>query len=450
MTWSPEDSWVVLVGVLCALSCALLGNFLLLRRMSMMGDAISHAVLPGLAAAFLLTESRASLPMFLGAIVVGVLTALFTQWVRNVGKVDEGAAMGVVFTALFALGLVMIVQAADKVDLDPGCVLYGAIELTPLNPMDMDQGVPVMMPEWVPLVGDTPLPLAAAVLSIVLLINATTVVLLFKELKISSFDPALATTLGINATAMHYLLMTLTAVTAVACFESVGSILVVAMLIVPAAAAHLLTDRLAPMIVVSLVIGAASAVLGHVSAITVPGWFGFASTSTAGMMAVAAGGLLALAVLAAPRHGVVSRLIHRAALSLRIVREDALGLIYRLQEHGRTMSRKDLSALLSRMLDIRSWTAKLALANLSRGGLVRDDGGGLRLTPTGRSAAEGLVRAHRLWESYLVKELGLPPDHVHDAAMRLEHVTDHEMQRELAQTIGPAVIDPHGRAIPKV
>lgn len=450
MTWSPSDSWIVIVGVLCALSCALLGNFLVLRRMSMMGDAISHAVLPGLAAAFLLTESRASLPMFLGAIVVGVLTALFTQWVRNVGKVDEGAAMGVVFTALFALGLVMIVQAADKVDLDPGCVLYGAIELTPLHPLELEKDVPVIVPEWIPLVGKTELPLAAAVLAIVLLINATAVVLLFKEFKISSFDPALATTLGINATLMHYLLMTLTAVTAVACFESVGSILVVAMLIVPAAAAHLLTDRLAAMILVSLVIGAIAAALGHVSAITVPRWFGFASTSTAGMMAVAAGGLLALAVLAAPRHGVVSKLVHRAALSLRIVREDALGLIYRLQEHGRTMSSDELSTVLSRMLEIRRFTAKLALAALSRGGLVRDDGGGLRLTPTGRSAAEGLVRAHRLWESYLVKELGLAPDHVHDAAMRLEHVTDRDMQRELAQSVGSAAVDPHGREIPRV
>jgi manganese/zinc/iron transport system permease protein len=448
MNWSPQDSWIVIVGVLCALSCALLGNFLVLRRMSMMGDAISHAVLPGLAAAFFISASRASLPMFLGAIAVGVLTALFTQWVRNVGKVDEGASMGVVFTSLFALGLVMIVQAADKVDLDPGCVLYGAIELTPLNPLEVGERF-VLVPEWVSFVGGTPLPLAAVVLSIVFVVNATAVGFLYKEFKISSFDPALATTLGINATAMHYLLMTLTAITAVACFESVGSILVVAMLIVPAAAAHLLTDRLAPMIFVSLGIGAASAALGHVSAITVPNWFGYASTSTAGMMAVAAGGLLALAVLLAPRHGVISKLVHRAALSLRIVREDALGLIYRLQEHGRTMSGNELSTLLIRTLDISRPTAKVALAGLSRSGLVRQENGGLKLTQRGRTEAEGLVRAHRLWESYLVKELGLAPDHVHDAAMMLEHVTNRDMQRELSEMVGPVVVDPHGREIPR-
>ncbi len=120
-TWNNQvDTWIVVIGVLCAGSCALLGNFLVLRRMSMMGDAISHAVLPGLAVAFLITGSRASPVMFVGAAIVGVLTALFTQWVHRFGEVDRGASMGVVFTTLFAIGLILIVRAADHVDLDPG------------------------------------------------------------------------------------------------------------------------------------------------------------------------------------------------------------------------------------------------------------------------------------------------------------------------------------------
>ena len=99
--WS-YDGWIVLVGALCAVACTLLGNFMLLRKMSMLGDAVTHAVLPGIAAAFLLTHSRSSLPMFLGAVIVGILTAVFTEWIRGIGKVDEGASMGVVFTTLFA------------------------------------------------------------------------------------------------------------------------------------------------------------------------------------------------------------------------------------------------------------------------------------------------------------------------------------------------------------
>ncbi|MDB4430152.1 metal ABC transporter permease, partial [Akkermansiaceae bacterium] len=133
MTWTENDTGIMLVGILCAMACALPGCFLLLRRMSMMGDAISHAVLPGLAIAFLISHSRASWAMFVGAAIAGILTALFTQWITKFGKVDRGAAMGIVFTTLFAIGLILIKQTADHVDLDASCVLYGAIEHTPLD-----------------------------------------------------------------------------------------------------------------------------------------------------------------------------------------------------------------------------------------------------------------------------------------------------------------------------
>jgi manganese/zinc/iron transport system permease protein len=166
------DGWIVLAGILCAVSASLVGNFLVLRRTSMLGDAISHAVLPGLAVAFLVTGSRQSLPMFAGAALVGILTAAMTQWIRDTGKVDEGASMGVVFTTLFALGLVLIVRAADTVDLDPSCVLYGAIELTPLDTIPMD----------VSGIGVVELPRVVIMLGIVTVINLAFVILFFKEL----------------------------------------------------------------------------------------------------------------------------------------------------------------------------------------------------------------------------------------------------------------------------
>jgi len=301
MIWLQFDTWIVIVGMLCAVACALPGCFLVLRGMSMMGDAISHAVLPGLAIGFLLTGSRSSLPMFIGAAVVGVLTAVFTQWVSRFGRVDRGAAMGIVFTTLFALGLLLIVQAADHVDLDPGCVLYGAIELTPLDIA------------YTFAIGDlvVEIPRAAVSLFIILLINMSLIGLLFKEFNLSSFDPSLATTVGINATVMHYLLMAMVAVTTVAAFEAVGSIIVIAMLVVPASAAYLLTDRLGVMLGLSALIGALSAGLGHLGAISVPTWFGFESTTTSGMMACAAGVLFAMAWIFGPRHGLLARLVHR-------------------------------------------------------------------------------------------------------------------------------------------
>ena len=303
--WYAIDTWIVVTGMLCAMSCAVLGNFLVLRHMSMMGDAISHAVLPGLAMAFLFTGDRASFSMFVGAAVVGALTAVFTQWVSHFGNVDRGASMGIVFTTLFAMGLLLIVQAADRVDLDPGCVLYGAIELTPLD----------VLFEW--RIGELIIgvPRAALVLALVLLLNLGFVLLFFKELRLSSFDPQLATTLGFSARTMHYLLMTMVAITTVASFESVGSIIVIAMLVVPPATAHLLTDRLGVMIGLSMVIAAGTAVLGHVAALTLPAMLGFSDTSTSGMMAVVAGFVFGLAVLFAPRYGVVARRLRQQKLS---------------------------------------------------------------------------------------------------------------------------------------
>lgn len=306
MQWMVLDTWIVIIGALCAMACALPGCFLVLRRMSMMGDAISHAVLPGLAAAFLLTASRASFTMFIGAAIVGVATAVFTQWITGLGRVERGAAMGIVFTTLFAVGLILIEQAKHQlVDLDPGCVLYGAIELAPNHVA------------WQFQLGGASIgvPVAVVVLGSVLLFNAVVVVLAFKELRISSFDPQLATTLGINATAMHYLLMIVTAITTVAAFEAVGSIIVIAMLIVPPAAAYLLTDRMPVMIVISLVLAGGSAFLGHVAAITLPQTIGFDSASTSGMMAVTVGGFFVLAWLFSPRHGLIARRLNQRRLA---------------------------------------------------------------------------------------------------------------------------------------
>ena len=303
MTWHNIDTWIVIVGILTAVSCAIPGSFLVLRKMSMMGDAISHAVLPGLAIAFLFTHSRASPALFIGAAVVGILTAVLTQWISRFGHVDRSAAMGVVFTTFFALGLLLIVQSADHVDLDPSCVLYGAIELTPLQVA------------WRPVLFGLELevPEAVLVLGGVLLVNILFVLFFFKELQVSSFDPELATTLGINADLVHYSLIVLVAVTVIAAFEAVGSIIVIAMLIVPAAAAHLLTDKLGTMILTSSCLAAFSAVLGHLGALVVPGWLGFESTSTAGMMAVAAGLVFTLIFLFAPHYGVIASKFRRAA-----------------------------------------------------------------------------------------------------------------------------------------
>ncbi len=432
MEWTFIDTWIVLVGALSAAACALLGNYLVLRRMSMMGDAISHAVLPGLAIAFLITGSRDSLPMLVGAIIVGVVTTFMIQGIDRLSGLDRGASMGVVFTTLFAIGLILIRQAADHVDLDPSCVLYGAIELTPLDTVE--------------LFGQE-IPQAAITSGLMLMVNLAFVIVFFKELKITSFDPALATTMGFNANVLHYILMTLVAATTIAAFESVGSILVIAMLIVPGAAAHLMTDRLGWMLIISVVFSVLSAFLGHLSAITIPTWFGFQDTSTAGMMALIAGLLFVVVFLFSPRYGVFSRMVNQFLLGLRIVGDDILGFLYRYHElapaNAAPVPVPEIQNALQTDIPV-----KVMIWNLRRTGLILRQNGGYTLTPSGKKAGKGLIRSHRLWESYLCNVMGYCNTDVHRHAHQFEHFTDTKLQEELSQVTGNPDYDPHNRKIP--
>lgn len=437
MSWNWQlDGWIVLAGILCAIASAVLGNFLVLRRLSMLGDAVSHAILPGLAVAFFVSNSRSSLPMFLGAVAVGVLTALFTEWIRSGGRVDEGASMGVVFTSLFALGLVMIVQAADRVDLDAGCVLYGAIELTPLDRITL-LGLDI--------------PRAVVVLGCVAILNVLFVIVFFKELKLSAFDPSLATSMGFSATVMHYALMVLVAITAVASFESVGNILVVAMFIVPPATAFLLTDRLGVMIWLSAILAVVGAIVGHMSAVIVPSWFGFQSTSTAGMMAVMVGVLFTLALLFSPSQGLVVKWIRNRELALRILSDDIVAYLYRRQERE-TIDRQ-MTAVNSRELAHElfagNWQLKSALFALRWRQELQRSAIGYQLTERGQQHARELVRSHRLWEQYLVSEAQVDAGRIHDKAELLEHFTNRRLRDQLDEAMDAPDRDPHGAEIPK-
>lgn len=425
------DGWIVVAGVLCAAAASLLGNFLVLRKASMLGDAISHAVLPGLAVAFLVTGSRQSLPMFVGAAVVGVITAVMTQWIRDLGKVDEGASMGVVFTTLFALGLVLIVRAADHVDLDPGCVLYGAIELTPLDTVAV-LGLEV--------------PRVVLTLLAVMIINLLFVILFFKELQLTSFNPDMASALGFSPQRMHYALMTLVAVTAVASFESVGNILVVAMFIVPPAAARLLTDRLRCMVGLSLLIAAGSAVLGHIAAITVPAWFGYSSTTTAGMMAVMTGVAFGAAVLLSPSQGILFRWLQSERLTWSILSEDVLGYLYRRGE--RQQQPAATFAEIRHDLLIPPMRLRAVLCKQRLAGRLRVQADQYHLTSRGHQAALQLIRAHRLWEQYLVDRAGVATDRIHGQAEQLEHFSDRRLRDELERQTRYPAADPHGSPIP--
>jgi ABC-type Mn2+/Zn2+ transport system permease subunit/Mn-dependent DtxR family transcriptional regulator len=419
---SEAAFWTIAVGALTNASCAILGCYLVLRRMSLLGDAISHSILPGIALAFLLA-GRNSLAVFAGAMLMGLLTTLLTQSLHALGKVPEDASMGVVFTSLFAIGVILITNAAPRVDLDPGCVLYGLIELAPL---DLVEVAGIEVPRNLP------------VLTVALVLTLLLVTLFWKEFKIVSFDPGLATAMGISALLFHYLLMAMVAGVTVASFEAVGSVLVVAMLIVPAATAHLLTDRLGWMMVWAVVIGIISALAGYAF-----GWAGVAP-----MMAVAAGVQFGLAAILAPRHGVLSKAWHNLALATRIAGEDILAQLYRREESlahaGAAVTSAELTVSQATRGDMWAW---LALPRLWSRGDIHLRGSMLELTNQGKELARSLVRSHRLWESYLGEHFQLPLDHLHAPAERIEHFIGPELQSQLAAEL-EHVRDPHGREIP--
>lgn len=281
--------YVILTGTLVASACGVVGCFLVLRKMAMIGDAISHSVLPGIVIAFLISGSRDSVAMMLGAAALGLLTVFLIQMFQQSG-VQSDASIGVVFTALFAVGIMLVSLYTRNIDLDLDCVLYGEIAYVPWNTIEL-LGVDIG-PKAVWLVG------------LALVLNVAVIGLFYKQFKVCSFDPGLAAAVGIPVALFHYLLMGLVSVTTVASFESVGAILVVGMLVVPPLAAYLITEVLSRMIVYSVLIGSASAVAGYYLA----KWL---DASIAASMITVAGAFLLLAILFSPTHGVVPRILRQ-------------------------------------------------------------------------------------------------------------------------------------------
>ena len=357
---------VLLVAIVVAAACAIPGTFLVLRRMAMMSDAISHTVLLGIVLAFFVVADLNSPILIAGAAVVGLLTVVLVEAVSRTGLVREDTAIGLVFPALFSIAVILISSRAGDVHLDSDAVLLGEIAFAPFNrfaPFGVDLG-----------------PIALWVMGAILLINLACIALFFKELKLATFDPALATALGFSPALVHYGIMTLVSVTAVGAFDAVGSILVVALMVGPPAAAYLLTDRLPRMLGLSVVIGAASAAGGY--------WLArLLDANIAGAMATVVGIAFILALLLAPRRGLVATARRRRRQRWTFARQM---LLIHLATHEGTTSEPDESHPDHMQRHMR-WPAEFAdhvIQTATQRGLIVLEGEQLRLTPAGRLAAQ--------------------------------------------------------------
>ena len=454
---SNTGQWIIVTATIASMACSTVGIFLVLRRLSLVGDALSHSVLPGYAAAALLFATLDPFVMLGGALVAGVLTTWVTHLIRTYTRVPEDAALGVTFTSFFALGIAIIALSGQGFAIDPHIVLYGDLAVALIRTVDLF-GSGWRVPEIV-------LHLLA-----LLATNLVVVGLAWRRLKATAFDESFARVIGLRTGLWHALLMTLTAATIVLSFRAVGAILVVALIVVPAAAAYLLTDRLGRMLVISFGLGFVASVLGRYAAY-------WGETSVAGSIGAAHGAVLIIVFLVAPKYGLISQLWRHWRLSWRMIEEDILALLWRVQAE-----RTDRSSLAAR--EIRAalgggLAVSLALTRLRLRGQIRRALGeptasthpaavesdapiaeptrpqertprvtetGLVLSPQAQEAARTLVRRHRVWESWLHAEFGVPPAEVHPSADRMMHVLPDDLTDELRHSLPPT--DPHGKPIP--
>jgi manganese/zinc/iron transport system permease protein len=362
---------IAVVAVLTTSACALAGVFLVLRRMAMMADAISHAVLPGLVAGFVLAHMTKwerggeLLASFAGAVAAGLLTVVLVETLTKSRRVKEDAAIGVVFPALFALGVFVISKYLANVHIDTDAVLFGEIAFTPFDTLvigDRDYG-----------------PQAIWTLGGLTLLNGGFLALFYKELKLSTFDPGLAAALGFAPVMIHYTLMSMVAVTTVGAFNAVGAILAVALIIVPPVTASLLTRRLPILILLSLVVGAVGALLGLWLALR---W----NVSISGMIATMLGILFGITLLLAPEQGLVAQAVRRHGQRRRFAAET---LLVHLATHEGTDSEGAESERIHLHGELlwKPGYANGAITMALNAGWITEESGNLRLTEEGRDRA---------------------------------------------------------------
>lgn len=408
----PMHGWALATAAVVSAGCAVVGTLLVVRRLSLLGDAISHAVLPGIVVAVLLGGRPGDLSVLVGATVAALVTVALTRFFQRQGGLAEDAGTGVAFTTLFAIGVLLVTISGSRIDLDPGCILYGILELVPFDMVD---------------VAGWELPRAFVTAAAVLVVLVIGLACTWRWQIFTAFDPDAARAAGIPTMAVTVGLLVGVSLATVAGFEAVGAILVVAMLVVPAAAAERLAQRLHYVMVLAVLLAITGAVAGYFMA-----WH--FNTSAAGMIAVVLGIEYSVAIFIAPQDGLLARGVTRLAYAWRVRCEDRLAALWRAEEAGLSPTAAVIDGLSLRWLQVQ--------------GRVRFERPGYRLTPQGRSEAELIVRSHRLWETWLGRHADLPVDHLHPPAEWIEHHLGARLRQQIEADLGQDVRDPHGSAIP--
>lgn len=409
-----SEEWAIralIASSLVGIMCGVIGSFMVLRNMSLIGDALSHAILPGIFVAFMLV-GYSTTGFFIGTLVAALISAVVMTWIQERIKTKNDAVIGIVFTFMFSLGVIGIsyLNNQEGVHLDLKDFLFGTV--LGVSTEDL------------------------IITGMVTMFCISSVVIFYRYLFISTFQPTIAATMGISVKTMHYFLMLLLSFAIVTALRTVGIILVVAMLITPSATALLLSDKLKRVIAISGFIGFLSAVIGLLLAIVF-------DTTPGPAMCVVVTFAYGLAVFFSPKDGLVFKKIRKRQLNLQIEREDILK--YLTKNESLALDHIDTAGA---RLELSKGKMRSHLKFLTDSGSVVKALSGYTLTDQGEKMGVDLVRAHRLWETFLVDKVGLKGDEIHEDAEKYEHLLDSDFLDQLDAKLGYPTMDPHGSPIP--
>jgi ABC-type Mn2+/Zn2+ transport system permease subunit/Mn-dependent DtxR family transcriptional regulator len=417
----PTVRIALLGSLMLGLTCGLLGAFLVVRKMAMVGDVLSHAVLPGVAAGFLWNMEKDPVAIFVGATLAGLLGTAVVSWITQTTKLKSDTALALVLALFFAIGLVLM-AVIQKV------------------PTAAQSGLDKALLGQAAALGERDIKLMAGVL----VATALFVTFLYKELLAVSFDPVFARTVGIPVNWVHHGFMFLLSAGVVVALQAAGVVLVSAMLVTPAATAYLLTHRMHRLIVISGVLGVIASVTGAFLS------FLRSNLPTGPCMVLVASSLFVGAVLFSPKYGMIPRAVRQRSRALQAARENFLKAVYLIAE-SRPDKPEVTTEELAAQLRLSKRDAQAGVTRLSDRGLVifGPSRQTVRLSSEGLLHAQAVVRSHRLWELYLTERANFRSDHVHESAEEIEHVLGEATVKALDRRLGFPQRDPHGRSIPR-
>ncbi|MFY0600694.1 MAG: metal ABC transporter permease [Cyclobacteriaceae bacterium] len=416
---NPNVRYVVLGSVLLSISSAIVGCFTFLKKKALIGDVVSHAVLPGICLSFILTGTKNPFYLIIGAFFTGWLSIVILDYIVKHSKIKEDTATGISLSVFFGLGILLLTVIQHS----------GNANQTGLDSFLFGKAAALVGQDLI----------AFASIAIIILII---VFLFYKEFKLIAFDQEYASSLGIPVRVFDLLLTSITVMAVVTGIQAVGVVLMAAMLITPAAAARFWTDRLSIMLVLAAIFGAISGITGAFISYTTP------SMPTGPWIVMIVSIIAVASFFMAPEKGIIIKHLKQRRIRSQLLEENLLKAFYQMGEAADSFKDSRTHDELSEMRRFKSGQLSKGLNRLKKNGFINYSNGEWKLTKVGFDKGKRVIRLHRLWELYLTKYLKIAPDHVHEDADTIEHVITPELETRLKKLLEYPEQDPHDSAIP--